>query len=238
MRTTAFVAAAVALAAAAVGGQGYASPGADSQVATDPGVATTPVARDTIIRSERWPPAGVAVDGAFHHLGTRTISLGGSTAEIHLLVDTGEEADTGADATPPDTEVRRFYWIQFEGRLPARPGTYDYSDLPHRDTIDGYVFQTDVRYGAYTATEIENEADTGTVGAILAEHGYDFPAPMMRARMVALDESARNELLVIYMEALEWSGMTEAALADRAAWAAAASAALRERAAEGLGLED
>lgn len=29
---------------------------------------------------------------------------------------------------------------------------------------------------------------------------------MMRVRMATVDESARNELLVIYMEALSWSG--------------------------------
>lgn len=189
-------------------------------------VAPASPAPDTVIHSERWPPVGVEVDSAFRHLGTRTITLGNSTAEIHVLVDT--------DAA--GSEVERFYWIQFEGRLPDRPGIYDYSDLPHRDTIDGYVFHTDVRYGAYTTSEIENEPDTGTVGAILAEHGYDFPAPMMRARMVALDESRRNELLVIYMEALDWSGTALDELeADEARWADV-SAGLRERAAGGLGL--
>lgn len=183
-----------------------------------------PVAADTIIRSERWPPVGVSIDTAFRYLGTRTISVGSSTAEIHVLV----EAD--------GSEVGRFYWIQFEGRSPDRPGIYDYSSLPHRDTIDDYVFHTDVRYGAYTASEIENEPDTGTVGAILADHGYDFPAPMMRARMVALDEARRNELLVIYMEALDWSGTAlEDLEAGEADWAGV-SAGLRERAAGGLGL--
>lgn len=193
-------------------------------------------ASDTIIHSDRWPPAAVAVDGAFRHLGTRTIGLGNSTAEIHVLVDTNRETSTENGTAGAEPVVRRFYWIQFEGREPDRPGTYDYSDLPHRDTIDGYVFHTDVRYGAYTASEVENEPDTGTVGAILAEHGYDFPAPMMRARMVTLGESRRNELLVIYMEALDWSETgLEDLEADDAHWAEV-SAGLRERAAGGLGL--
>lgn len=189
-----------------------------------PGVG---VAADTVLRSTRWPPAGVAVDSVFRYLGTRTIDLGGAEAEIHVLADVSE-----------DGELRRFYWIQFEGRKPGSPGAYDYSSLPHRDTIDGYAFYTGVRHGAYTADEVTNEADTRTVGAILAEHGFDFPAPMMRARMATLDEARRNELLVIYMERLAWSGLTEDALAtDPAAWNRAA-AGLRERAAGGLGLVD
>lgn len=195
-------------------------------LAPAPGAAAVgQAAADTILRSTRWPPAGVEVDSAFDHLGTRTIDLGGAEAEIHVLADVSE-----------DGELQRFYWIQFEGRKSGSSGTYDYSSLPHRDTIDGYVFYTGVRHGAYTADEVTNEADTRTVGAILAEQGYDFPAPMMRARMATLDESRRNELLVIYMERLAWSGSSEAELAaDPDAWASAA-AGLRERAAGGLRL--
>lgn len=177
---------------------------------------------DTVVRSERWPPVTIDVDSAFEHLGAREISLGAATAEIHVLADV------------EDGRVQRFYWIQFEGQPPGR--RYDYSDLPFRDTIGGYVFSTDVRHGAYTESEVRDEADTRTVGEILAAAGYDFPAPMMRARMATVDESARNELLIIYMEALAWSGTTEDELAgNEDAWARAA-AALRERAAGGLGL--
>jgi len=177
---------------------------------------------DTVVRSERWPPVAIEVDRAFEHLGAREISLGAATAEIHVLADVEEG------------RVRRFYWIQFEGQPPGR--RYDYSDLPFHDTIGGYVFSTDVRHGAYTESEVRDEPDTRTVGEILAAAGYDFPAPMMRARMATVDESGRNELLLIYMEALAWSGLAEDELeADADAWARAA-AALRERAAGGLGV--
>lgn len=180
----------------------------------------------TMIRSNRWPPAGVTVDPAFKYLGARTVDLGGGVAEIHVLAD----VDVAG-------ELQRFYWIQFEGRKPGTPGQYDYSGLPHELVIDGYRFDAGDRHGAYTQDEVTNEADTRTVGAILAEHGYDFPAPMMRLRMATLDESRRNELLVIYMERLSWSGHAPADFeADEAAWVEAA-AGLRERAAGGLGLE-
>lgn len=178
---------------------------------------------DTIIRSTRWPPVGVAVDAAFRYLGTRTTDLGSAEAEIHVLAD--------VDA---DGRLQRFYWIQFEGRKPGTRGRYDYSNLPHVVTVDGYGFDADVRYGAYTESEVRDEQDTRTVGEILVAHGFDFPAPMMRVRMATLDEEARNELLVIYMERLSWSGLTPEELdADPARWEQIA-AALRARAAAGL----
>lgn len=182
---------------------------------------TAATASDTIVRSERWPPAAVAVDPGFRLLGSRTISLGRATAEIHVLADVA------------DGRVRRFYWIQFEGRPEGRG--YDYSALPYRATIGDYGFAVDVRHGAYTDAEVRDEPDTHAVGGILAASGYDFPAPMMRARMATVDESGRNELLVIYMEALSVSGLTEDALTDETAWAAA-SAELRRRAVAGLEL--
>lgn len=175
---------------------------------------------DTIVRSDRWPPAAVVVDSGFRYLGSRTISLGRATAEIHVLADV------------EDGRVRRFYWIQFEGRPEGR---YDYSALPCRDTIGDYLFDVDVRHGAYTEAEVRDEPDTHAVGEILASAGYDFPAPMMRARMATVDDSGRNELLVIYMEALAWSGLNESALAGEQEWAAA-STKLRRRAVAGLRL--
>jgi len=181
---------------------------------------------DTVMRSDRWPPAAIEVDPAFRHLGARSISLGSAEAEIHVLAEVTDGA------------VQRFYWIQFEGRPPESPVRYDYSNLPFADSIDGYAFHTDVRFGAYSEAEVRDETDTRTVGEILAAAGYDFPAPMMRARMVTLDETARNELLVIYMESLAWSKLTDAELeADAEAWARAA-AGLRERAVAGLELLD
>jgi hypothetical protein len=183
-------------------------------------------AADTVIRTERWPHRAVTVDDAFSWLGSRTIRLGSATAEIHVLVDTD---DTG-------TSVERLYWIQFEGYPPESPNRYDYSSQPHADTIGDFEFLAGVRHGAYTAAEVENESDTRTVAAILAEHGLSFPAPMMRDRMVTLDANRRNELLVIYMESLAPLGLTDEELgADEARWAEV-SAGLRSRAVAGLGL--
>ncbi|MGD8495065.1 MAG: hypothetical protein PVF05_02675 [Gemmatimonadales bacterium] len=197
-----------------------AGPGAGVREPPRPTGAAADVASDTVIRSERWPPAAVVVDPGFRHLGSRTISLGRATAEIHVLADVAEG------------RVRRFYWIQFEGRPSGR---YDYSALPYCDTIGDYVFDVDVRHGAYTEAEVRDEPDTHAVGEILAAAGYDFPAPMMRARMATVDGSGRNELLVIYMEALSAGGLDESALAGKDAWAAA-SMQLRTRAVAGLEL--
>jgi hypothetical protein len=58
---------------------------------------------------------------------------------------------------------------------------------------------------------------------------------MMRVRMVTLDETRKNELLVIYMEELIAAGYTEEQL-DDGAWPEAASG-LRQRAMNGLHLQ-
>jgi hypothetical protein len=135
---------------------------------------------DNVIHSERWPNVDVAVAETFTRLGSRTIDLGAAEAEIHVFVETD------------GSEVERLYWIQFEGYPPGSDNKYDYSSQPHADTIGEFVFLTGVRHGAYAASEVANEADTRTVSEILGDHGYQFPAPMMRARMVALDEDSRK----------------------------------------------
>lgn len=179
-----------------------------------------------VVQSTRWPPASVSVDDAFSHLGADTIRIGGAEAEIHVFVDA------------PDDVVKRLYWIQFEGYPEGGFNRYDYSDLPHADTVDGYTFRSDVRYGAYSETEIRDEHDTHTVVNILRGSGLDVPAPMMRVRMATVDETRKNELLVIYMEGLEHAGVTIEELdSDAARWRDVATR-LRQRAIDGLHLQN
>lgn len=174
------------------------------------------------VESDRWPPAVVHLDPAFKPIGSRTIPLGAAEAEIHVL------ADVAAG------RVDRFYWIQFEGKPEGSAGRYDYSDLPHQVRIGDYLFDAGVRFGAYTEEETTTEPDTRTVGEILAATGHSFPAPMMRVRMATVDDSGLNELLVIYMESLAWSGVTESELeASESRWDEV-SADLLRRAAGGL----
>jgi hypothetical protein len=177
------------------------------------------------LQSSRWPPAAVTIGGEFTILGMDRIEIGAAGADIFVAVDT-----VGG-------KVRRFYWVQFEG-FPAGSGfDYDYSNLPYADSVDGLLFHSDTRYGAYSASEIQNERDTGTVVGMLRDNGFDVPAPMMRIRMVALDESRENELMIIYLESLEAQGLSQDDLdADPDLWSDV-SDSLRRRAIEGFSLD-
>jgi hypothetical protein len=178
-----------------------------------------------VLQSSRWPPAAVTIGEDFTILGMDRIEIGAAGADIFVAADTADGA------------VQRFYWIQFEG-FPAGSGyDYDYSSLPYTDSIGGLVFHSDTRYGAYSPSEIRNERDTGTVVGMLRDNGYDVPAPMMRIRMVALDETRENELMIIYLESLALEGLTVDALdADAALWEES-SDRLRRRAIAGFGLD-
>lgn len=175
----------------------------------------------SIVVSSRWP-GRVVVDPPFQHLGVRTVTAGAAEAEIHVLADTA------------GGRLERFYWIQFEGRPAGSGAPYDYSGLPHQLTIDGYRFDAHTRFGAYSQTEMTEEFDTRTVREILRAAGFDYPAPMMRVRMATVSDGGYDELLVIYMERLGWSGAREAEFAASDSRWESASAALLERAADGL----
>lgn len=189
--------------------------------------AETGVAQEgPVLQSSRWPPAAVSISGDFNMLGMDRIQIGAAGADIFVLVDA------------VDGEVRRLYWVQFEGYPGGSDFTYDYSNLPYSDTTSGLVFHSDTRYGEYSSSEILNERDTGAVVGILRDNGLEVPAPMMRIRMVALDETRKNELMIIYLESLAVEGLTISALdADPALWARA-SDALRGRAIAGFNLDD
>lgn len=179
-----------------------------------------------VLQSSRWPPAAVVINSDFQFLAGDHIRIGAAEADIFVVVDA------------PDGTVQRLYWIQFEGYPEGIGYTYDYSDLPYADTISGYAFRSDVRYGSYSSAEIRDERDTGTVVGMLRDHGFDVPAPMMRIRMVALDETQENELMVIYLESLTYRGLTVDELdSDAAQWRDVATR-LRQRAIDGLHLQN
>lgn len=178
-----------------------------------------------VLQSSRWPHAAVVIDSDFRFLGGANIQIGSAEADIMVVVDTA------------GGEVRRLYWVQFEGYPSGSRFTYDYSSLPYADTVGNLLFRSDTRYGAYSQSEIRNELDTGAVVGMLRDHGYEVPSPMMRIRMVALDESRGNELMIIYMESLAVEGLTVSELeADPALWNQV-SGGLRQRAISGVNLD-
>ena len=96
--------------------------------------------------------------------------------------------------------VKRFVWVQFEGYLPGQNHTYDYS----RDSTIAMWGRTLYRNSALRATptsEPRPESDGAKARGFLRDRGLTLAPSMLYHRLVWLvDQPARNELMVIYME--------------------------------------
>lgn len=172
---------------------------------------------------DTWPPVAIELDEDLDYVGSSSFDLYDvAAAEQHVFVET--EGST----------VERLYWFQLEEVLPGSDHRYDYSDAPNRTPIGGHTFFDDARFGeAYALDDVDPEGDTVQVLALLGENGLRLPDPMMRLRLVTLDETRRRELLLIYLEGLP-EGVSPADLEeDPAAWERVASG-LRRRALEGM----
>ena len=126
---------------------------------------------------------------------------------MHLFVE--------ADA---DRIVDRLYWIQFEAYLPNRPeASYDFhrSDLETR-TLGEAEFFVRPRFGEGASDAPEPGSDNAMMRAVLAEAGYTLPAETINATMKHLldPDTAREELMIIYIEDLEPTGSTMAEIIE------------------------
>lgn len=189
-------------------------PWVDSRLVHGPPVRSTVEGGTVSIRT--WPPVDVVVDPSMERAGSDAYVLSETAGvDVHVFV----EAEEGL--------VERLLWLQVEEVLPSSGHTYDYSELERRLEIGPLDFVADARHGpAYALENVDSEGDTARVLRILEEAGYRLPDTMMRLRMVTLDETARRELLAIYIEGLADRGLDPERLeGDPAAW---------ERAVEGL----
>jgi hypothetical protein len=146
----------------------------------------------TIISNE-VPRADLTFGNDFHYVGGQKVNLYGvAEAEQHIFV------------VAKDRLVDRFYWVQFEHRLPADKGRYNYQ--PDRTTdIGGLRFIYDVKsWPDYAANEVEDPAsDSAAIARLLDEHNLVFPKKTVRVRMFHLPTfDRRTELMIIYGEAL------------------------------------
>jgi len=143
--------------------------------------------------SNEVPRADLTFGKDFRYVGGQTVNLyGNAEAEQHIFV----AAQGGV--------VERFYWVQFEHRLPAFKGAYDYR--PDRTTdIGGLRFIYDVKSWAdYAANLVEDPASDGAaVARLMSEHNLVLPKKTVRVRMFHLPTlERRTELMIIYGEAL------------------------------------
>jgi hypothetical protein len=158
------------------------------------GQAGAPLAQVRAVHSQTLtspgsPKVEITFKKAFRYIGGDRFPLYGvAEAEQHLFVDADETKN-----------VRRLYWVQFEGYLPSNQHTYDYSSDPTIESA-GWKWHTNTKMRPAT-TKWSADSDGGHMLALLEAKGYRLKGDYARLRLVHLtDESKRSELMIIYME--------------------------------------
>jgi hypothetical protein len=143
------------------------------------------------LTSERDPSVRIELPKSVQYVGAeRWVLYEVADAETHIFVEANERK-----------QVKRMYWIQFEGYLPSVPKlTYTPQSGQGMMEIAGMSFYTRARFGLTNETP-KPGSEMERVNKLLAAKGYTLPAEMINARFIHyLDEPKRNELMIIVSE--------------------------------------
>jgi hypothetical protein len=177
---------------------------------------------DTILRSGKLPAIAIRIDPAFKYAGSTSFILYEIChVEQHHFVVANEQR-----------RVLRQLWFQFEGYLENNNHTYDYSGM-ESISIHGFPFvHNTYPINVEDAYEARPTSDYAHVVDFFRDKGYLLTGDMTAHRLVWLDADLRNELMIIYWEALDTKGYHHSDLAEGGPAAAewpAISQALQER---------
>jgi hypothetical protein len=156
-----------------------------------------------VVTSERSPAVRIELPKSAHYVGAdRWVLYGIADCELHVWVE--------ADA---QRNVRRLYWVQFEGYLPSRPDLHHTYDSPKHATMNGMDFYVDT-WARKKDAATDSGSDREHIEALVRAQGYRMPE-MMYVRLVhLLDNEKRKELMIIYGEDLAPSGFTAVELSE------------------------
>src|SRR5882757_1630514 len=123
--------------------------------------------------------------------------------ELHAFVDSDAQKN-----------VRRLYWVQFEGYLPSKPDLAHQYDSPRHTSIGGLDFYVDA-WVRSKDEQTQQGSDRQHIEELIRSKGFNMPAGMMYLRLVhLLDERKRKELMIIYGEDLSPTGLSAADLSQ------------------------
>jgi hypothetical protein len=165
-----------------------------------------------VVTSERDPAVRIELPMDAHYVGAdRWVLYGIADCELLAWV---EAAEADAQRLDARRNVRRLYWVQFEGYLPSRPDLHHTYDSPKHATIGGMDFYVDSWVRTKDAPT-DAGSDREHIEALVRAKGYRMPEAMMYVRLVdLLDKEKRKELMIIYGEDLAPTGFTAAELSD------------------------
>lgn len=153
--------------------------------------------------SNALPPIRIKFDKDFEYVGTQSFVLyGAAQVEQYFFVDTN------------DRTIRRAFMVQFESYLPTNTHTYNY-EIKDTVRLGGLDFMYDTQ-----VVNVPNfrkqypDSDAGRAAAFLEGKGYQLEGmDLVFQRYIRLvDETRRNELLIIYYENLKDTALTAADL--------------------------
>jgi hypothetical protein len=183
-----------------------------------------------ILTSPDMPAVKLKVDQAFKYVGGHSFILYSvANAEQHFFVDADDQGN-----------VKRLYWIQFEGYLPTNTHSYRYKPTKTVQ-LGGLDFIADAWARNIKATPGRPDSDGNRARQFLEKKGFRLASDeLLYQRLVHLvDEAKRNELMIIYMEDLGPRNLTAKDLAPEgrahAQWEEI-SKSLQDRAVKGLEL--
>ena len=152
--------------------------------------------RDPKVRIEL--PVGVRYAGA-----SRWILYEIADCELHVFVEADDQQN-----------VKRLYWIQFEGYLPSKPDLHHRYDSPRHTDLGGMDFYVDTSIDSRD-DKVTPGSDTEHLRGLIRAKGYKMPDGMISVRLVhLLDKAKRKELMIIYAEDVGSTGLTAADLKD------------------------
>ncbi len=156
-----------------------------------------------VLTSKSLPTVRLTFDKSFKYIGSQNFVLYEvANAEQHFFVD--------ADA---QGNIKRLYWIQFEGYLPSNTHTYNYKS-PRTVNIGGFDFFADASFRNTSGNLGRPDSDGNRMRTFIESKGYRMASPeLMLQRLVTMvDKTNREELMIIYMEDLTPFGVKAADL--------------------------
>jgi hypothetical protein len=141
------------------------------------------------IHSDSLPSAALVLDTSLSYLGTqRFVLYNVANAEQFFFAELDGK------------RIKRYVWIQFEGYLPDNHHTYDYSQDSTIQMWNRTIYHNSALRET-PRTESRPESDGARARQFLRERGLTLGPRMLYHRLVwLLDQPARNELMIIYME--------------------------------------
>jgi|SRR5688572_17353230 len=152
--------------------------------------------QNNLLRSDGVPVARLQVDPLFRYVGNTSF----------ILYDIAHVEQHHFVVADSKNRVEQLLWFQFEGYLDNNQRKYNYSSM---ETVvlkdltflhDADVSNIDDDYNERPTSDFAHVID------FLKEKGYTLEGDAMFKRLVWLDTSLRNELMIIYSENLASTG--------------------------------